>query len=175
MSPNITDSWCSGLNLRASPNGNGTTWPRELEPRDWTCGPWHMRMTPHIPDNWNPKAGPVARPQCKWHRLSKTDGAPGLDLRPDTNANDTPTCAHRRILLIVWCVLLFLSFNPYRSVAGVGIGMLRGGGDSLTCKYKNYQISISYLLIDLKFISKIFKIFLRGSSSFSGARLNKTW
>ena len=54
------------------------------------------------------------------------------------------------------------------SGAGVGVGMLRGAGDSLTWKPKSDHISISCFLIDMKFTSKMLKKVLVGSSSFPG-------
>ena len=71
-------------------------------------------------------------------------------------------------------VLIFVgkAFREW-SGAGVGVGMLSGSGDSLTCKDENYQIPISYFLIDMKFLSKILKKCLRGSSSFFCLRLRE--
>ena len=40
------------------------------------------------------------------------------------------------------------------------VGMLGGAGDSLTWKYKSYKQNISCFLIDVKFRSKILKIFM---------------
>ena len=52
--------------------------------------------------------------------------------------------------------------GPPRSGAGVGVGMFRGAGDSLSWKYRSYQISISCFVIDMKFISEILKILFTG-------------
>ena len=58
-----------------------------------------------------------------------------------------------------------------RSGAGVGVGMLRGPGDSLTRKQKSYQ-NCNFMFFDGSAIHvKDFKAFLRGSSSFPGACL----
>ena len=47
--------------------------------------------------------------------------------------------------------------------SGVGVGMLRGAVDSLTCKNKSYQIAILCFLIDVDPVFKNFKNLSGGS------------
>ena len=48
-------------------------------------------------------------------------------------------------------------------------------GDSLTWKYKSFQIPISCFLIDLKFISKLLQMFFMEHLSFPEPHLHKTY